>query len=312
MRNRWLAVDTSTNPTARARQLRWAWERFVGGAEVTADVREPIIESWRRSAAAGVDPDRSLAPVELNEDQARDLWSEHPLARLAPIERQTLSTIADDGLHLIVVTDAEGLVLSIDGRTRAKSQAAEEMNFVPGARWSEAAAGTNAIGTALAADHALQVFAAEHYSERVQWWTCSAAPIHDPASGEVIGIVDLTARMETVHPHTLALVNAVALTLDTHLRDVHRGHHGALCERYADARAARAKGQSALLSADGMSWPASQEGGLRPEPRLRPASVSLCKTMESSSRLRRWVAERRTCCSRAAVERGPLSRTGSG
>ncbi len=122
---------------------------------------------------------------------------------------------------------------------------------MPGARWSEAAAGTNAIGTALAADHALQVFAAEHYSERVQWWTCSAAPIHDPASGEVIGIVDLTARMETVHPHTLALVNAVALTLDTHLRDVQRGHHGARCERYTDARAARAKGQSALLSADG-------------------------------------------------------------
>jgi transcriptional regulator of acetoin/glycerol metabolism len=150
-----------------------------------------------------------------------------------------------------VVTDAEGLVLSIVGRRRAKSQAAEEMNFVPGARWSEAAAGTNAIGTALAADHALQVFAAEHYSERVQWWTCSAAPIHDPASGEVIGIVDLTARMETVHPHTLALVNAVALTLDTHLRDVQRGHHGARCERYTDARAARAKGQSALLSADG-------------------------------------------------------------
>lgn len=69
MRNRWLAVDTSTNPTARARQLRWAWERFVGGAEVTADVREPIVESWRRSAAAGVDPGRSLAPVELNEDR---------------------------------------------------------------------------------------------------------------------------------------------------------------------------------------------------------------------------------------------------
>ncbi|HEV2922665.1 MAG TPA: GAF domain-containing protein [Solirubrobacteraceae bacterium] len=251
MRNRWLAVDISTNPTARARQLRRAWEHFVDGAEVAVDVREPIVESWRRSAAAGVDPDRSIAPVELNEEEAREVWRQHPLARLAPIVHESLAPIADDGLHLVVVTDPEGLVLSMQGRALAKAQAAEEMNFVLGSRWSEAAAGTNAIGTALAADHALQVFAAEHYSERVQWWTCSAAPIHHPATGEVVGIVDLTARMETVHPHTLALVSSVAMRMDAHLRDAQRSRDGALSERYADALAARARGQGALLSPDG-------------------------------------------------------------
>jgi hypothetical protein len=50
------------------------------------------------------------------------------------------------------------------------------MNFVEGALWSEAGAGTNAIGTVLATDHAVQVHAAEHFSEVVHGWTCSAVP----------------------------------------------------------------------------------------------------------------------------------------
>ena len=67
------------------------------------------------------------------------------------------------------------------------------MNFVEGARYSEAAAGTNGIGTVLAADHALQVFASEHFNQRHHGWTCSGAPVHDPVSGRALGVVDLSS-----------------------------------------------------------------------------------------------------------------------
>ena len=66
------------------------------------------------------------------------------------------------------------------------------MNFAEGTLWSEPGAGTNAIGTAVALDHAVQVFGPEHFSEPVQRWTCSAAPIHDPDTGALIGVIDLT------------------------------------------------------------------------------------------------------------------------
>ena len=72
------------------------------------------------------------------------------------------------------------------------------MNFVEGARYSEATGGTNGIGTVLAADHALQVFAFEHFNERHHGWTCSGAPIHDPRSGRVLGVVDLSSPSELV------------------------------------------------------------------------------------------------------------------
>jgi transcriptional regulator of acetoin/glycerol metabolism len=84
------------------------------------------------------------------------------------------------------------------------------MNFVAGARWDESHAGTNAPGTALALDHSVQIFAAEHFSRLVQPWTCVAAPIHDPRTGRPLGAVDITGGDHVANPHSLALVQATA------------------------------------------------------------------------------------------------------
>ena len=73
------------------------------------------------------------------------------------------------------------------------------MNFVEGAVWDESHAGINAPGTALALDHAVQIFSAEHFRPTVQAWTCAAAPIHDPATGRILGIVDITGGDIVAH-----------------------------------------------------------------------------------------------------------------
>jgi hypothetical protein len=217
MRNHWLAIDVTTNPTTRAGELRRAWERFLDGVETLPEMRTPILDSWRRSAAAIEDPSRWTAPLELDEQAAAERLVEHPLGPLMPIVRGALGGISREAQHLVVVSDAEGLVLSVEGDHRVRQQAAERINLVPGARWSEEAAGTNAIGTALAADHAVHVFAAEHFSERMQWYTCVAAPIHEPSSGRLLGAIALGGQVETTHPHSLGLVMAVAATLEAQL-----------------------------------------------------------------------------------------------
>ena len=91
------------------------------------------------------------------------------------------------------------------------------MNFVEGALWDEAHAGTNAPGTALAVDHEVQIFATEHFRHTVQDWTCAAAPIHDPATGQVLGALDITGGDVVAHPHSLALVRAAARVAETRL-----------------------------------------------------------------------------------------------
>ncbi len=217
-RNPWLAIDAATPPALRARELRREWEQFLTAGRVNG-VRAPVADSWQRSLDAGVDPAGSrLAPVAAEHDEASELWEMHPLAAAAPLIRDCLASIAHASDHLIVVSDAAGVLLQLEGNARVRSQAADSMNFTEGALWSEAGAGTNAVGTALAADHAVQIFATEHFIEVVQAWTCSAAPVHDPETGELLGVIDLTGRQRDVNPHSLAVAMTTARAVEGHLR----------------------------------------------------------------------------------------------
>ena len=215
--NSWLAIDVGTAPMVRAQELRFAWEQFVDELERGDDeeetqlVREAIADSWRRSFAAGVAPTGNrFAPVVADEEETHDLWENHPLARAAPLIRNCLSATAEEGGYLIVISDADGVLLCIEGSAAIRMRAAEVMNFAEGTLWSEPGAGTNAIGTAVALDHAVQVFGPEHFHEPVQRWVCSAAPIHDPDTGALIGVIDLTGDFSTVHPASLAVATATA------------------------------------------------------------------------------------------------------
>ncbi|HEY0343013.1 MAG TPA: GAF domain-containing protein [Solirubrobacteraceae bacterium] len=217
-RNPWLAIDAATQPALRARELRREWERFVGGGGVIG-VRAPVAESWRRSVDAGIDPEgSSLAPVAAGRDEASARWEAHPLAEAAQLIRGCLAGLAEQSEHVIVVSDAAGVLLQVEGDARIRSQAADSMNFTEGALWSEMGAGTNAVGTALAADHAVQIFATEHFIEPVQAWTCAAAPVHDPETGELLGVIDLTGLQKDVQPYSLAVVVTTARAVEGHLR----------------------------------------------------------------------------------------------
>jgi hypothetical protein len=215
MPNPWLALDLGADPAERIQQVGRAHERFVTGAEPAPGMRSVVAESWKRSADALHTAD-STAPIELSDGELEAYRAAHPLSRVLPIFRDLLGGLADDGDHLMAVCDAYGRLLWVEG-TASVLHAGEKMNFVPGARWDEAHAGTNAPGTALAVDHPLQIFATEHFSRPVQRWTCAAAPIHDPATGRLLGAIDVTGGDHLANPHSLALVRATALAAEAYL-----------------------------------------------------------------------------------------------
>ncbi len=165
--------------------------------------------------AAGVGPD-GAASVELTDGDLGAYRAEHPLARVMPLFRELMGTFAADGEHLPAVCDAHGRLLWVEGHAATRRRA-DRMNFVPGARWSETAVGTNAPGTAVAVDRPVQVFAAEHFIRRVQPWTCAAAPVHDPRTGRVLGAVDITGGDGLAHPHSPGFVRAVARAAEAQL-----------------------------------------------------------------------------------------------
>ena len=217
-RCRWVAIDVATDPVEHARLLRREHEReLVGAAQPSRHVRELVRDSWRRSLAAGVAPDQSGAPVRLMAAELEQAREGSPLAPATGVIHLTLSSFDEDARHIVAIADATANLLWVSG-DRDTCERAREMRFEEGAAWSEQAAGTNALGTAAALDHPVQIFSAEHLVEVVHPWTCSAAPIHDPATGELIGIVDLTADLRTNHPHTLLLATSAARAAEAALQ----------------------------------------------------------------------------------------------
>ncbi|MEA2301423.1 MAG: hypothetical protein QOE44_1958 [Solirubrobacteraceae bacterium] len=264
----WVAVGAATIPATRARELRDAWEDFVderprGDVEDPGrpEIRGPIADSWRRSRDAGVDPSgRQPAPSVVEVEAARALWSSHPLASALPLIGHCMANASVDADCLLVVSDADGVLLRIVGDTKLRNRAADEMNFVEGALWSESGAGTNAVGTALAAEHAMQVFAAEHYTEPVQRWTCSAAPVVDPDTGRLLGVIDLTGDASGVNPLSLSVVVATARAVEELMRGRLHERDDRLRARYAkllgpgSARAALVTGTGRILLDPARHW----------------------------------------------------------
>jgi signal transduction histidine kinase len=255
MPSHWLALEAETDPLRRARELQRSWERLLAdgglGLELppgaTAGLRPTIVESWRRSLATGLDPTDLLAPIEADESEVLERWFEHPLGSLTEDLMELLRKVAEESRSIAVVTDASGLVLYRVGEEWLKDRAAEQ-NLVEGARYSEAADGTNGIGTALAADHAFQVFAFEHFNERHHEWVCSGAPVHDPVSGRVVALVDLSSLWKTGHPRSLELATTTARTMEQRLFEVRRDQDARLRRRYGDLMT---RSTDVLVSRDG-------------------------------------------------------------
>ncbi len=198
-------------------RLAAARDAVLAGDAPPTPPRGVVSASWRRSLAAHVDPDGGAPPLVYEHAEVARVRAAHPLAAVLPLLRDTLVSIADEAMHMMIVTDEQGHILWREGQ-RDVLRGAGRVGLVEGARWAEESIGTNAMGTALAADEAVQIHSAEHLVRTYHSWTCAASPIHDPETGAVVGAVDVTGRARTFHPTTLALVVAAARLAEGFLR----------------------------------------------------------------------------------------------
>src|SRR4051794_12622597 len=237
----WVAVEAGTDLLARARRIQRSWDRLLGeGAlgpelppQATAGMRPMIVESWRRVLATGLEPIDVLPSIEADPSETRERWLEHPLGLLRHVLVEPLQLLAEESNSVVQVTDPSGLTLYLGGPEWLKARAAE-MNLVEGAVCSESVNGTNGVGTALATDRPVQVFAFEHFSQHHREWVCSGAPIHDRVSGQLLGVIDLSSPWRIAHPRSLELVTRAARTTEQCLLDGRRDHDARLRRRYGD------------------------------------------------------------------------------
>ncbi|MDR8408124.1 GAF domain-containing protein [Nonomuraea sp. 3-1Str] len=190
--------------------------RSGSGGAASDGTRGLISASWRRSIQAGVDPEDGPAPLALDLSRLGDLRESHPLRPVLPLLTETLARTADESQHVVVITDREGRVLWRDGNPGVMRRA-DTIGLTDGHGWSEERMGTNGIGTALRVRRPVNVYSAEHLLRLLHIWSCSAAPILDPDSGELLGCVDVSGTALSLHPATAALVGAAARLAESEL-----------------------------------------------------------------------------------------------
>lgn len=180
------------------------------------DVRPLVRDSWRRSLASLVGAE-DLPPLDLVSAELEEYRRAHPLAGVIDMIRGLLvpGDLDDSGV-VIAVGDAAGRLLWVEG-DRSIRALTGDMGFVPGANWSEDAVGTSAPGTSIALDRSVQIRGAEHFNRLVQPWSCTAAPVHDPETRRILGVIDVTGGEQVVTPQAQLLVDATARAVEGEL-----------------------------------------------------------------------------------------------
>lgn len=246
------AVAAGEDPRRYAKLLSAVHDAAMTGGKGPARPREVIAESWNRLMAKGADPDADQRPV-VDTADLDEMRQGSGLAMVVDEVARGLDSVICDGHNILVIADERGRVLWRSGSPGVLRNA-DRLGFVEGAHWSENSVGTNAIGTALASHRTVQIFSAEHFLRTHHAWTCAGAPIRDPRTGQVIGVVDVSGPAITVHPTTVALVDTVARLAESRIRELHHQSLSALCMVAAPMLAGCA---TPALAVDRFGWVAA-------------------------------------------------------
>ena len=178
--------------------------------DAAGPARSAVAASWRRSMTVhGLEPEdrgraRTVTDQELHE--ARQAMEPLMLAAQPVLDRLFLA-VGETGC-CVLLTDAQGI--AVDRRGAAVDDETFHLwGLWPGADWSEAAEGTNGIGTALAEHRAVTIHRDQHFHTRNTALSCTTHPIHDHL-GRLAGALDVSSARADATAIMLGLIsNAV-------------------------------------------------------------------------------------------------------
>jgi sigma-54 dependent transcriptional regulator, acetoin dehydrogenase operon transcriptional activator AcoR len=201
----------------------------VVGAGFDGLAADVVAQSWRRCVNDyRLHPDKPHDPLvvaraELEERRERRA----DVIACARYEMTTLFQQLADMEAAVVLTDTDGVILHMVSSPEFAAEVAP-LGMRVGGTWSEGAAGTNGMGTCLAAAVPVSVRRDDHFFSQFTQLTCSAVPVYDP-SGEITAVLDVSSRSSLMQQHLLVLLGMTARMIENRLidkrfRDAHPLH----------------------------------------------------------------------------------------
>jgi transcriptional regulator of acetoin/glycerol metabolism/DNA-binding CsgD family transcriptional regulator len=207
-------------------------DRVRAARPTVGPISDDIVGSWWRSASAGLTPDSFDVPFDTDLDDR---------GRLAWAAEAVLHHVGDDlqGTKIaLVLTDARGRVLTRQAGDAGTQGLLDEIRLAPGFTYAEEQIGTNAIGTALQRRAPTIVRADEHFAEALVGMACAAATITDPATGRILGVVDLSCAVDDHNALMLPLAKRAVWEIEQRLLDDSSAAERLLKEHFLRARRA--------------------------------------------------------------------------
>lgn len=216
---------------------------LASGRAGATGVPDILAASWQRSQAAGVDVEHPRTAY----TDAIDTDSR--LVRCAqPVLDRLRSDMADTPIAIAMTDSRARVVVRVDTSADV-GRRLDRVEFCPGFDYAESTMGTNGVGTVIEAGQAVSVVGAEHFTEHLRPFACTGAPIVDPLTGRIEGILDVSTLSESWSPLMPALVKSAAQEIARNLLLDRNSAQQALFEAYlrADARSTR---QAVMAFAD--------------------------------------------------------------
>ena len=135
----------------------------------------------------------------------------------ARYEMTTLYQQLADNDSAVVLTDTDGVIVHMVSSPEFASEVGP-LGLRAGGMWSETEAGTNGMGTCLAAAGPVSVRREDHFFTQFTQLTCSAVPVFDP-SGEIVAVLDVSSRSSLMQQHLLVLLGMTARMIENRLID---------------------------------------------------------------------------------------------
>jgi transcriptional regulator of acetoin/glycerol metabolism len=181
------------------------------GTAKAAGVRDLVAASWRRSQSAGVDADEYR--ITYHEDVDLD-------SRLVRCARPVIDRLAGEMVDVpvaIALSDARARIVDRLDCSTSVGRHLDRVDFIAGFDFAEGGIGTNGIGTVFEAGASVSVVGAEHFTEALVKFACTGAPILDPVTGRVEGVLDVSSLAESWTPLMHTLVRRAAADIGRNL-----------------------------------------------------------------------------------------------
>lgn len=195
-----------------------------------------VAASWRRSVSSGV------APAAVIGEYHTDLDFGSRLVRCAwPVIEQLAEQIAEIPT-CVALTDNQARLLVRRDSCAWIGGVADGTYFAQGFGYAEGSVGTNGVGTVLEAGESVHIVGAEHFVENLQPYACAGAPVRDPFTGRIEGVLDISCFSEHSSPILHSLVRSAAARIQHNLLADRNQQQQALFDLYTrvDARSRQA------------------------------------------------------------------------